>query len=240
MAFYDLRRALLIRWWWHFSFVIFEPHERRVQIFDVPKRGLAVGRLGRMVLANVRGIWTLDVKKRSRRLGVAKGDLSKRAFDDERLVLRTRLRSLDSASDLLFHPLHMIITAARVMPTTTITIATACLEEVCLSELVQRLAGAASWGTTYLSIDLVVEILGQLLLAARLIVDATRGSQQLLKLDPGNEVLVLGRHETIVLAQEEDLVISLGTFGFFSHVCLSVFWSHVHHLLGLCYWRAIV
>ena len=35
-------------------------------------------------------------------------------------------------------------------------------------------------------------------------------------------------------------MVALGTFGFFSHVLLTVGSGHLHHLLRLCYWRTVV
>jgi hypothetical protein len=145
-------------------------------MLNVAESGLAIGRL-RCLSRSCFGISTLDVKKRTWCLGVAEGNLAKRTFHNERLVLRTSFGGLYSACDLLLHALNMVISASWMMTTTSIAIAAASLEEVGLSKLVQWLARSTARWASDLSIHLVVEVLSELLLATRLIVNTTRGGQ---------------------------------------------------------------
>ena len=182
----------------------------------------------------------LDIEQRPWRLRVAESDFAKRALDDERLVLRARFRCFDSASDLLLHPLDVVVAAAWVMPASAVAVAAACLEQVGLRELAQWLSRPTTRRDSNLCVDLVVEVLGQLLFAARLVVHATSCCEQLLQLDARDEVLVLRGHEAVVLAEKEDLVVAFRSLGFFGEICLALVRMHVHHLLGLSDWWAVV
>jgi hypothetical protein len=119
---------------------------------------------------------------------------------------------------LLLHALDVVVSAFWVMPTAAISIATASLEEICLSELIQWLSWTASRRPSDLGVDLIIEIFGDLLFTSRLIVNTAGGSEELLQLDSSNEVLVLGCHKAIVLAQEEYLVVPLRSLGFLCEV----------------------
>ena len=145
-------------------------------------------------------------------------------------VLGSGLGSLDGALNLLLHSLHVVVTTTRM--SAACSIATTGLEKVGLSKLVQRLTGVLSWGTTDLSVNLVVKVLGQLSIR-RLLVDATSGSKELLQLNASDEVLVLGSHEAVVLGQQEDLVVALGAFCFFSEEVGTLLIGQLHHLVGL-------
>jgi len=149
------------------------------------------------------------------------------------LVLRSRFRRFHCTSDLLFHPLHMVVAASRVVSAASIAVSAAGLKEVGLSELVQWLTRTAAWRTSDLGEDLIVEILGELLLAAQFVVNASSGGQKLLQLNAGDEILILRSHQTVVLAQQENLVVAFRPVGLFRQISLSLFWRHLHHLLGL-------
>ena len=63
---------------------------------------------------------------------------------------------------------------------------------------------------TDLAVDLVVEVLGEVIIGS-LIDGVASGSNQLLELDPRDKVLVLRRHEAVILGEHEDLVVALST-----------------------------
>jgi hypothetical protein len=134
----------------------------------------------------------------------------------------------------------MIISTFWMMPTPAVSITTARLKEISLRELVERLSRSTSWLSSNLSIHLVIEIFSNLLFASRLVIDASGRGKELLKLDTGNEVLVLRSHEAVVLAKKKDLMVPLCSLGFFGKICLTLICAHVHHLLGLSYRWPIV
>jgi len=71
-----------------------------------------------------------------------------------------------------------------------------------------------SWGPTYLTIDLIVEIFSKRGLWAGVRGIAGR-TDKLLQLDSSDEILVLRAHETVAFGQQEDLVIALSTLSIF-------------------------
>jgi hypothetical protein len=101
-----------------------------------------------------------------------------------------------------------------------------------LSKLVQGLARVLSRGTTDLSVDLVVKVLGELSIR-RLLVDATSSSQELLQLNASDEILVLRGHEAVILGQQENLVVALSALGLFCEEVCTLFVRQLHHLVGL-------
>lgn len=145
-------------------------------MLNVSQSSLTISRLGRLPCSCF-GVRTLDVKKRSWCLGVAKGNLAERAFHDERLVLGAGFGGFHSTRNLLLHSLHVVVAASRVMATAAVAVPAARLKEVGLSELVQRLARTTARRSPDLSIHLIVEVFGELLFAPRFIVNTTCGGQ---------------------------------------------------------------
>ncbi len=102
-------------------------------------------------------------------------------------------------------PSHAHLTASR-------------LEEIRLGEVIQGLARMLSLPGADLVVDLIVEVLVEGLVRA-VFVGVARSRYKLLKLDTSDEVLVLGCHDTVVLGQEEDLMVPLGPFGLLLKIC---------------------
>lgn len=127
------------------------------------------------------------------------------------------------------------------MPAASVAISTTRLKEIRLSELVQGLARTTSRrSASDLRVHLVIEVFCKLLLAPGLIVDTTSGRKQLLELDACDEVLVLWCHQAVVLAKQENFVISFRPLSLFCYVSIPILVGHVHHLLRLRDWWAIV
>jgi hypothetical protein len=80
--------------------------------------------------------------------------------------------------------------------------------------------------------NLVVEILGQSRIRSMLIGVAS-GSNELLQLDTSNEVLILRCHETIILRQQEYLVVTLRPLRIFQEEGGSLLLRKVSKLLGV-------
>ena len=94
--------------------MIFHLHEGCVYTFDAPELALTVtagdGPVGAARPIRIAAaVVALDVKQWLWRFGVAERDLSETALDDKLLVLGLVLCGLDSALDLLFHTLHVVL-----------------------------------------------------------------------------------------------------------------------------------
>ena len=206
--------------------MILHLHQGQVDGLDVAQGVLAIGD-GGLGLGLVARLWTLDVEERSRCLGVAEGNLSQTAFDNELLRLGPSLCSLDCALDLLFHTLHVVVTTSAVPSVAEPVVG---LEEVRLGELVCWLLGVLAWSAPNLTEDLVVEVLRNGSLWASFVEVASR-CHELLQLNAGDEVLVLGCHQAIVLGQLSNLVVTLRTFGIFLEESCTVCLGQVEQLL---------
>lgn len=237
------RVAAVIQRRWHATFMIFHLHQNIVNVLDVAQGRLAVGCTMRSAAGAASGtvrlalpFSLLDVQQGLWRLRVAKRDLAKTALDNELLVLWLRLGSLDSALHLLLHALSVIV-ATSVVPAATV--AATGLKEVGLGELVGRLMRVLTRSSTDLREDLVVEVLGKSRLGG-LIVNTASSRNELLKLDACDEVLVLRRHEAIILGKHVDLVDPLRTFGIFLKESSTLSIRKAEQLLGMGDDRALV
>lgn len=233
-----VRVAVLSWWWWEVAFVVLHLHQDSVDILNVTKSGLAVCNVAHALTVRAHFVLrSLEVEERSWRLGVAESDLAKTSFDNELLVLWSSLCGFNSALNLLFHALDVVVTATRVS-TTTAKSATS-LEEVSLGELIEGLMRVGPGSTPDLSVYLVVKVFGQLSISS-LLVDTTSSSQELLELNASDKVLVLRRHEAIALGQQKDLVVALGSLCLFGEESEALLFGHLHHLVCLGDWWAAV
>lgn len=143
------------------------------------------------------GFRSLDVEERSRGFRVAEGNFSQTALDDKLLTLGLGLCGLDCTLNLLLHALHMVVTIASISTWSEPAVR---LEQIGLGELVCRLMWVLTSTTTNLAHHVVVEVLGDSCFRASLVQVASR-SHELLELDAGNKVLVLWRHQAVVLCE---------------------------------------
>jgi hypothetical protein len=215
------------------TFVVLHLHQGLVNILNVAKGGFAVCNAelsDSLLVRSALTVGTLKAQERAGSLRVAESNLTQTALNNQLSVLWSGLGSLNGTLNLLLHSLHVVVTTTS-MPATCSVAATS-LEKVCLSKLVQGLARVLSRGTTDLSVDLVVKVLGELSIR-RLLVDATSSSQELLQLNASDEILVLRGHEAVILGQQENLVVALSALGLFCEEVCTLFVRQLHHLVGL-------
>jgi hypothetical protein len=138
-------------------------HQGLIHVLNVAESGFAVcnAELGDSLLVrSALAVGTLEAQERTRSLGVAESNLTQTALNNQLSVLWPGFGSFNSTLNLLLHSLHVVVTAARM--SATCSVSTTSLEKVCLGKLVQGLTRMLSRGTTDLSVDLVVEVLGEL------------------------------------------------------------------------------
>jgi hypothetical protein len=123
----------------------------------------------------------------------------------------------------------VIVTTSAVPPVAKPVVG---LEQVSLCKLACRLLRVLAWCATNLTKDLVVEVLGDGSLGASLIDVASRG-HQLLQLNAGDEVLVLGCHQAVVLGQLRNLVVALGTLRIFFEEGCTLSLGQIEKLFGV-------
>lgn len=199
-------RAVFLNWHWHGAFMVFHLHQRLVHSLNVTKRLFTICDRGSSVSWElVVGFRSLEVEQWSWRLGIAECNLSKTALDDELFGFWPCFGSLDRPLNLLLHALHVVVASAAMSTGAKPVVR---LEEIGLRKLACWLLGVVAWSAPDLAEDLVVKVLCNGSFRAPLFQVSSR-RHQLLQLDTSDEVLVLRRHETIVLCQESNLVISL-------------------------------
>jgi hypothetical protein len=108
----------------------------------------------------------------------------------------------------------------------------ASLEEIGLGKVAQRLVGVLSRTTTDLVMNLIVKVFSQGRIGSMLIRVPGSGNE-LLELDTGNEILIRRGHKPIVLGQDVDLVVSLGTLRVFLKECSTFLFGKVNKLLWM-------
>ena len=242
--------------WWLNAVVVFHVHKSIVNILDIAKDSLAVvtSNVGVLGLLAVLAIVALDVEQWLWSLRVAEGDFSQASLNDKLLVLWLILGSLDGTLNLLLHSLHVVVATSCL--SSHASVSSPGLEEVGLGKVAQWLTRMLSWSSAELVVNLIVEILRQGIIV-RLIWVASCGDQ-LLQLNSGDKILILWSHETVVLGQEEDLVVALGPLCILKQECrtlllgkilqllwmsdnvgtgLTVTWT-LWHSWGACWWHA--
>ena len=224
----SLRVAVLVDGGRHGSLVILHLHQSQVDTLDVAQRILAIGNRG-LGLRLVACLRAFDVEERSRCLGIAESNLAKATLNNKLLRLGPGLCRLDRTLDLLLHTLHVVVTTSAVPPIAKPIVG---LEQVGLGKLVRRLLRVLAWCTTNLTEDLIVEVLGDGSLGASFIDVASRG-HQLLQLNAGDEVLVLGCHQAVVLGQLRNLVVALGALRIFFEESCTVGLGQIEKLFGM-------
>jgi hypothetical protein len=211
--------------------MVFHLHKVLVHSLDVAEGFLPISN-GRLVVFRqlVVGFRSLEVEQWSWGLGVAESNLSEAAFNNELPSLWPRFGSLDCSLDLLLHALHVVVTSSALSAVAKPVVS---LEQVSLGKLACWLVRVLTWSTPNLGEDLVVEVLSNSRLGSSFLQVAGR-SHQLLQLDSSDEVLILRRHQAVVLCQESNLVVPLSSFSIFLEEGRALGLGKLQELLGVC------
>jgi len=196
-----------MNWWWHDSLVVLHVQEDEVDCLDVAQSLFTISNGEPVVLGLFASLGPLQVQQRAWGFGIAEGNLSQATLNNQRPGFRPRLGSLDGSLNLLLHTLHMVIATPGV-PTRPKSIVG--LEQVGLGKRVGGLLRMLTGRTSNLTEDVVVKVFCNGGFGA-LFIQVSRRRHQLLQLDTGNEVLVLGGHEAVVFREKGNLVVALGS-----------------------------
>lgn len=174
-------------------------------------------------------LWSLDVKQGPRCLCIAKSNFPQTTFDNELLALGFCLGSLNGTLNLLFHSLHVVIATSSISAQSESAV---CLKEIGLRELIRRLVRVLPCSTTDLTHHMVVKVFSNGCFRAPFF-NVSSSSHELLELNTGDEVLVLGGHQAVVLGKQRYLVVALSTFRLGFDVGVTLFLRESHELLGM-------
>lgn len=140
---------------------------------------------------------SFNIKQWFGRLRIAERYFPQASFYNKLFTLWFSLSGFNGALNLLFHPLHVVV-SPTIMPSATHSIPATGLEEVGLGKLTGWLVWVLPRSASNLGVNLIVKVLCKSGFWS-LLVKTTCSSHQLLQLNSSDEILVLWCHETVVL-----------------------------------------